>query len=132
MTTEKTNKALFLTLAVIGLVMLFGGFALEVLSDWFDALPESNWFRIVEYGGLAITCIASYFEAMSNPLDTRGGYFWFFFLMFAVLKIINVKDYTAPQIIALGVVCMLIILAFILNSKRWRKAKAREQEEEKE
>ncbi len=129
MLTEKTNKILYRVLATIGVIILFGGMILDFLPD--NIVPQNDWYRVCLMYGISLAAIGDYFKSLTLEEDENGGCGWFALCLTAIFWIDRIQHFTVPIIVGIVFGCILLIIAFILNCKRWRRAKAKQKEQEK-
>jgi hypothetical protein len=130
MLTEKTNKTLYRVLTAIGVLIFFGGTILDFFPD--SIVPQNDWFRVCMMYGISLTIIGDYFKSLTLEEDETGGCGWFCFGVLVLLWIDRINHFTTPIIAGIVFGCILLIIAFILNGKRFRRVKAREKEQKKE
>ncbi|MBR5170654.1 MAG: hypothetical protein IKW85_08810 [Muribaculaceae bacterium] len=130
MLTEKTNKTLYRVLITIGVILLLGGMILDFLPD--NIVPQNDWYRVLMMCGIPLAIIGDYFKSLTLEEDENGGCGWFGIGMLTLFWIDRINHFTAPIIAGTVFGSILLIIAFILNGKRWRRVKAKEKEEQKE
>ena len=128
MLTEKTNKILYSVLIPIGMILMFGGFILDIFPD--NIIPQNDWFTVCMMYGIPLVIIGDYLMSLKSENDENGGCSWFCLGIMAFFWTDRIKHFTAPIIAAVVFGYILLIIAFILNTKRWRRSKAKEKEQE--
>ena len=123
MLTYETNKRLYWILGVTGTVLVFAGLLLELFTNAID-----DWARVMMIAGIPIAAIGEYFNSLTMEEDENGGCSWFLLLLISILWIFNIDQFTTPIIACLVISGILLIVAFVLTGKRWKKMKAREKE----
>jgi hypothetical protein len=123
MLTDKTNNRLYKILYTLGLILLFGGFIWEVLSDIFHVLPVNDIDRSIMILGIPIALISMYFKPITEDKDNYGC-IWGFMISWAILWILDIKHYTTPIIIINAISVVLMVPGIILSYKKWKRIKA--------
>lgn len=131
MLSEKTNKTLYRVLTAIGVILLFGGMILDLIT-WLREGQQNDWFRVCMMYGISLATIGDYFKSLTLEEDENGGCGWFCFCGVALLWIDRINHFTTPIIIGIVFGCILLIIALILTGMRFRRIKAREKEQKKE
>ena len=124
--TEKTNIALYRVLTTIGVILLFGGMILDFFPD--NIVPQNDWYRVSMMYGISLAVIGDYFNSLTLEKDENSGCSWFCHCLMALFWIDNIEHFTTPIIAGIVLGCILLIIAFILNVMRWRRARAKEKE----
>lgn len=128
MLTDKTKKILYRVMITIGMILLFGGLILEILPD--NIVPENDWTRVFMMYGISLVIIGDYFISLELEEDENGGCSYFCLGLLPILWLDRINHFTAPIIAGIVFGYLLLITALILNYKRWRRAKAKEKEQE--
>ena len=123
MLTEKTNKRLYWILLITGLAFVIGGIFPPLFFEGFEDL---SW--IITITGIPIAAIGDYFNSLTKDEDRDGGLSWGILLLAFLWMFKNIEHFTTPIIVGLVICGILVIVAFILTLKRWRRSRALEKE----
>ena len=131
MITEKTKETLCLTAAIIGSVLLFGGITCDIITDWSNVIPDSDWYRMAIAIGWPIGTIALTLKEITQKDVKFGTFYWgAFVIILPFIWFFQINDYTVPIIVSIVISAILAVIAIILTHKRNAKIKALQKEQE--
>ena len=129
MITEKTKETLCLTAAIIGSVLLFGGIICDIITDWSNVIPDSDWYRMAIAIGWPIGTIALTMKEITQK-NTKFDTLYWGVIILPFICFFQINDYTVPIIVSIVISAILAVIAIILTHKRNAKIKALQKEQE--
>lgn len=132
MKDEETNKSKHwaIALGLIGLVLCFGGFICDIISDFSSLIPDSDWYRMAILIGWSTSVIAQYFSPITDKNIKNGDSMWWIVIVVPLIVYLHIDHYTVPIIAATVVGSILLVVAFVLARKRHFKIKALQEQQE--
>lgn len=130
---EETNKSKHWAsaVAVIGLVLCFGGIICDIISDFSSLIPDSDWYREAILIGWTTSVIATYFKPITDKEIKYGYPMWWIVIIVPLIAYLHIDHFSVPIIAATVVGSILLVVASVLAWKRHFKIKAL-QEQRKE